>query len=560
MSGFLRPSVMRGTDWRALELGVSRLLSHCGWKDIQTVGGSGDKGADILAVRHNAKTSCTESYLVQVKAASGGRYVGTAAIDQALQGQGHYGAKVAVVATNGEFTRSAYVRRDELLSEGFRIRLWNGAFLTGLLERWPKYAAGKRELREYQRKTVDEILRRFNAGCKKCLVVIATGLGKTVIAAAATDGLYEKGLRRVLVLCHTIDLAHQLQEAFWDEISKDVPTRLFSGGEAPVPIEGINFGLYQSLYGYLGGLEPDAFDLIVVDEAHHALGNAFSTCIEHLNPRLLIGMTATPWRGDGGSLESVFGEAVTRLSLVDGMRMGYLARVDYRLMCDNINWDEVPRLAKARVSIRDLNRRLFVPQRDEAIIAALLEVMREFEDPRVAVFSPSARHAAAFAKKLVSAGVPAANLSIDDKLKRRRLLLEFASGRLRAVTSVDVLNEGIDVPDVNVLVFMRATHSRRIFVQQLGRGLRLSDGKTRVVVLDFVTDVRRLSAVVAIDREAKDKPPGEYVETVHLDEGVVAFSDQRAAQFIDAWLGDVAGLEDEDDTAVLVFPSAGDEA
>lgn len=555
MTGFLLPSVMAGRDWRALELCIGRLLLHCGWNDIQVVGGTGDKGADILAARFSEKAGRTEGYLVQVKAVSGGRYVGTDAIEQALRGQSHFGANIAVVATNGEFTKSAYARRDNLNNQGFRIRLWNGSFLEALLNKWPDYAAGRRELRSYQRDAVVGVERSFSAGCQKCLLVIATGLGKTVIAASLADALYEKGLTRTLVLCHTVDLAHQLQQAFWRDVSKGIATRIFTSGNAPVPIDGINFGLYQSLYGYLGGLDPDAFDLIIVDEAHHALANAFSTCIQHLEPKLLLGMTATPWRGDGESIEKMFGDPVMRLSLIDGMRMGYLAKVDYRLMCDNINWGEVSQLATTRVSIKDLNKRLFVPQRDEAVIGTLLEVIGEFDDPRVAVFSPSTRHADSFARKLVAAGIPAANLSIDDKLKRRRLLLDFATGGIRAITAVDILNEGIDVPNVNILVFLRATHSRRIFVQQLGRGLRLAEGKTKVIVLDFVTDVRRLSALVSMDREARKKPPKGVVESVHLEAGVVAFSDERAGQFIDTWLGDVASLEDEDDAAMLVFPT-----
>lgn len=167
----------------------------------------------------------------------------------------------------------------------------------------------------------------------------------------------------MLVLCHSVDLAFQLQQSFWSQISKRIPTRLFMDGEPPVPIDGINFGLYQTLYGYLGGVDPDAFDLIIVDEAHHALANAFSSCIERLIPKLLVGMTATPWRGDSASIESVFGEPIAQISIIDGMRMGYLAKVDYRLMCDNIDWNEIPKLAHKSLSIRDLNKNYFASTR-----------------------------------------------------------------------------------------------------------------------------------------------------------------------------------------------------
>jgi len=551
---FLLPSVMQGGDWRALEHAVSRLLLHCGWKNIQYVGESGDKGADVLAVRSNPSIGCDESYLIQVKAVNASSYVGKSAIDQAVKGQAYYKAKIVVVATNGEFTRSAYKRKEELVKQGYDVRLWNGKFLVDLVSQWPEYSAEKREPRAYQEKIIESVIRTYKNGRRKALFIVATGLGKTVIASSIADKLYVQGMRKILVLCHATDLAFQLQKSFWTQISKRVPTRLFMDGEPPVPMDGINFGLYQTLFGYLGGIDPEAFDLIIVDEAHHALANAFASCIEHLKPKLLIGMTATPWRGDGASIESIFGEPIEQVSLVDGMRMGYLARVDYRLMCDNIDWEEVPRLAKKSLSIRDLNKRLFLPQRDDAVIDQLLAVAKETPNPRIAVFSPSKTHAETFAAKLVSSGVSAANMSVDDKVKRRQILLNFSSGKIKAVTAVDVLNEGIDVPDVNILVFLRATHSRRIFVQQLGRGLRISKGKDKVIVLDFVTDIRRMAAVRDLDKEAKSEPkPGE-VETVFLRDGVVTFSNEKAQRFVDAWLNDVASLQDRDDAEKLAFP------
>ena len=515
---FLTQEIMRGVDWKALELAVFRLISHCGWGSVQYIGGTGDKGADLLAIGPSTGKGL-DTYLFQVKAVSGGHYVGVAALDQALQGQGHYRTKIVVVATNGDFTASALRRQSKLKNEGFDIRLWNGSFMHKLLHKWPEYQLSRKGLREYQERILGKVVKNYEVGPRKCLFVLATGLGKTVIASTAADILIRKGLKKVLVLCHSIDLAQQLQREFWTQIPKAVSTRLFMGGEAPVPIEGINFGLYQTLHGYLGGIDTDAFDLVIVDEAHHALANAFATCIEHLRPRYLIGMTATPWRGDGALIDSVFGEPVDRVSLVDGMKMGYLARVDYRMMCDNINWDVLPKLANRAVSIRDLNKRLFVPQRDEAVVSNIMNAIEAFERPRIVIFSPSIRHAENFAKKLTSRGIPSANASTNDRVKRRAMLMDFAAGRLTAITSVDVLNEGIDVPDVNILVFLRATHSRRIFVQQLGRGLRLAPGKEKVLVLDFVIDIRRMAAMISLDREAREKPqPGE-VEVVHFREG-----------------------------------------
>lgn len=554
---FLTDEIMSGGDWRAFELAVLRLVGHCGWENVQDVGRSGDKGADVLAIRKTAAKK-SELWLFQCKTVTSGNYVGLQAIEQALNGQSQYESKHAVIVTNGEFTKSAYKRRDELNENGFNVRLWNGAFITGLLKQWSYYSEAKREPRIYQKGIIDTCLSRWEEGASKCLFVVATGLGKTVIASSIAAKFIEQGIDRILVLCHANQLAQQLQKEFWTQIPKDIPTRLFLEGAFPSSKRGISFGLYQTLSGNLPGIDPSAWDIVIVDEAHHAPASVFADCLEALNPRLLIGMTATPWRGDGISLDNLFGEPISKVSLVDGMRMGYLARVDYRLMCDNIEWSVIPELAKVNVTIADLNRRLFIPQRDAAVIQAIREASKEVKNPRIAIFSPSRAHASEFAELLVSAGIPAASVSTGNIFETRKTLAQFSAGSLQAVTAVDVLNEGIDVPDVNIIVFLRATHSRRIFVQQLGRGLRLAPGKNKVIVLDFVTDIRRIAAAVTFDRDAResrgDPAPGE-IERVYLREGVVTFADEKVEAFIKTWLTDVADLEDSSEKEKLKFPS-----
>jgi superfamily II DNA or RNA helicase len=265
-----------------------------------------------------------------------------------------------------------------------------------------------------------------------------------------------------------------------------------------------------------------------------------------------MGMTATPWRGDGQKLSSIFGDAIDTVSLVDGMAMGYLAQVDYRIFCDNVDWDNIENLTKQNLSIRDLNKRLFLPQRDEAVIARIQQAANSMEKPRIAIFSPSIEHSNRFAAMLTAAGLPCAALSRVDKAERRKRLLAFEAGSYTAVAAVDVMNEGIDIPDVNLLVFLRATHSRRIFVQQLGRGLRLAEGKEKVIVLDFVSDIRRMAEMIEMNNEGKTK--GKKNEVVYLENGFVSFSNPRIEKFVNVWLEDVADLSDSDDQTTLTFP------
>jgi superfamily II DNA or RNA helicase len=525
-------------------------MGHIGWRDTTVIGGAGDKGCDILATR--AEATQIKSWVVQAKAVSGDRYIGPNAVKEAMDAMSFYEANVAAVATNGAFTKTARQRQELLEKNGYALKLWNGTFIKSLIDSMPDDHAGLRSLRPYQDRIVKKVVDGFARGEKRAFYIVATGLGKTVIAATIARTLWERGCRRILVLCHATDLALQLEQGFWPQMKKEVPTSVFFNGLPPRDTEGVSFGLYQSLYGYLPGIEPEQFDAVIVDEAHHALAHGFRSCLEHLKPKFLIGMTATPWRGDGQSLTAVFGEAVERVSLVDGMAMGYLAKVDYRILCDNVDWDNMERISMQKLSIRDLNKRLFLPQRDEAVISEIQRVTRDIVNPRIAIFSPSIEHSKRFADMLSAAGIPCAALSRVDKSERRHRLLAFAAGTYQAVTAVDIMNEGIDIPDVNMLVFLRATHSRRIFVQQLGRGLRLSEGKDKIIVLDFVSDIRRMAEMMEMNNEGKIK--GAEQEVVYLREGFVSFSDAKVERFVNVWLEDVADLGDSDDETKLTFP------
>jgi superfamily II DNA or RNA helicase len=148
-------------------------------------------------------------------------------------------------------------------------------------------------------------------------------------------------------------------------------------------------------------------------------------------------------------------------------------------------------------------------------------------------------------------GLKAESMSSDTEPRRRDLLMSrFRAGQLEAVVTVDLFNEGVDVPDVDLLVFMRATHSRRIFVQQLGRGLRLSPGKDKVTVLDFVTDLRRVAEVVELDRAVRD---GE-VERLGIGSRLIQFQDRSAGSFLQEWILDQASLFLRESEAELELP------
>ena len=206
--------------------------------------------------------------------------------------------------------------------------------------------------------------------------------------------------------------------------------------------------------------------------------------------------------------------------------------------------------------IRELNSRLFVPELDEAVALKIRAHLEQLAEPRGVIFCKSIQHAERMAALLQAEGWPTKVLHSQlDRFEATSALRDFRSGTIPLITAVDILNEGIDIPDVNLIVFLRVTHSRRIFVQQLGRGLRLRAGKTSVRVLDFVSDIRRLAAVMEMNREAAEFVQHGAKGTVIYPTGaVVKFEGDERLDFIMRYLGDVAGLEDGDDSARLAFP------
>jgi superfamily II DNA or RNA helicase len=297
----------------------------------------------------------------------------------------------------------------------------------------------------------------------------------------------------------------------------------------------------------------------MVDETHHvAADGVFSRLLDACEEVPQFGVTATPWRGDKYDISHHFGAPSYRMGIAEGMARGYLAQVDYQVFVDNIDWDIVRTASKEGYTLQELNTKLFLPQRDEAMLNLLWAAWTRTPQPRAILFCKSIDHAARLAG-LVSRYSPswtnATCLHTDmGKRDRQVALRAFRSGRIPILTAVDILNEGVDVPDVNIIAFLRVTHSRRIFVQQLGRGLRLKPGiKERVQVLDFVTDIRRLAAVMGLRRDL-DSLRGPTESLMLGDATCIQFSDEKVGSLMEAWIKDAADVETAMDDARLQFP------
>ena len=523
MPGFISQERLAYGPWQAQERALARLLEHCGFSDVSVVGGSGDLGADIVG------TINQKSWLVQSKYRRSGT-VGAGALREAVGAMSGYDADVCVAATNQAFSEDAYQHWKSLKSTGIEAFLWNGDALLKHFQKLPLESAALRELREYQVEAVDAVEQRRSQGATAALVVMATGLGKSVVAGALISNEQDRNpTGEVLVLAHTVDLVKQLERSAWPMLNKEISTHLCAEGESPSYHGGVTFATWQSVVGAAARENlTGRYSLIVVDEAHHAPSSAYSSLISSLQPNFLVGMTATPWRGDDRNLSDILGDPAFTMDIVDGMQGKFLADVDYQMMVDDIDWDEIQKMSWAGHTVRDLNEKLILPDRDEAMVSGVVERMARMDSPRVICFCRTIDHAERIRRIFLALNAQAGVLHSGMRREERfRTLSGFRYGSLQLVLAVDMLNEGIDVPDVNMVVFMRVTHSRRIFVQQLGRGLRITPRKSRVVVLDFVADVRRVAAGIELNRQANSR--AHEVEVLRFaDGGIVKFSSHAA--------------------------------
>lgn len=545
---FLNPARLQEGPWQAFERVIARYLEHGGFQNVTVVGGPDDRGADIVAFYHGKR------WLIQAKFRTSGS-VGPEAVREAFTAQWDYDADVIVTAVNRKFTDSAKKLRLDKAKDGFNIYNWDRDFFIEQAAQLEHYSAARRNLRGYQAAAVAAIHRALESGRDKSLVTLATGLGKTVVASTfIAEYLENSPDSKILVLAHMRELVKQLERSCWPQFSKFTETHVWTDGERPAYPKGVTFATWQSISSAinLGEDFRNTFDLVVVDECHHAPSESFSLLIKQLNPKHLLGVTATPWRGDNASLRPMFGDPVFSMDVVQGMQEGYLAKVDYQMMLDGIDWDVIREMSVQGLTVKDLNTALYVPERDIGMIEAVAEVIESTALPRVLVFCRSIEHADRlqnfFGQFDIAAGVIHSNLH---RSERFRTLTAFRGGSLKVLISIEMLNEGIDVPEVNIVVFARVTHSRRIFLQQLGRGLRLSHNKTHVKVLDFVADVRRVAAGVELNANAnayKNK------EEVHYPDGEIVKFSKYSQDFFEEYLADMADLSDLDENSQLRFP------
>ncbi len=379
----------------------------------------------------------------------------------------------------------------------------------------------------YQTDCLNALTQARRRGRRKALVVMASGLGKTITTAFDVQRWIRNHAKsRILYLCHQNDILAQAQQTFanvlgWQD--RDGWFAFCHGSDKKRIFEAkMVFASLQTMYEYRAMFAPDTFSYVVVDESHHSHAATYKPTLEYFQPRFMLGVTATPDRMDFQDIRSIYGSEVFNLPLEDALAQRLLTRVDYRVVTDELTDLSVLETTIGKLSVKELNRTLFVPKRDEEIVRIVQGQMREISRPRVMVFCRSIDHCQRMANLMPGA------LSIHSKLSRSeqlRRLQSFRDGCSSVVLTVDKFNEGIDVPEANLIVFLRSTASETVFMQQLGRGLRKETNKRKVVVLDFVANCERLKMVHGLWQRVIDRDGGGVGENaIEVDIGKVDFT------------------------------------
>ena len=337
---------------------------------------------------------------------------------------------------------------------------------------------------EVQREALAALQKTRLEGNRSGLVVLATGLGKTWLSAFDSQS---EEFRRVLFVAHREEILAQAM-ATYRRIRPHASLGLYTGKEKKADSD-VLFASIQTLgrTHHLEQFAPASFDYLVVDEFHHAWARTYRQLLDHFEPRFLLALTATPERTDGGDLLALCDEnLVYRCDLVEGIRRGLLSPFRYFGVPDEVDYTNIP-WRSSRFDEEALASAVATRSRADNA----LEQHRKHGGTRTLAFCCSTRHADFMAEHFRAAGIAAVAVHSGAESAPRATSLErLERGELQVVFAVDMLNEGVDLPDVDTILMLRPTESRIVWLQQFGRGLRKAEGKERLRVVDYIGNHR----------------------------------------------------------------------
>lgn len=379
------------------------------------------------------------------------------------------------------------------------------------------------ELRKYQSEAVEAVIGEWNKGRRRTLLVLPTGTGKTVVFAKVAERVAMQG-KRTLVLAHRGELLDQAR----DKIGKvtGLACSVERAEETSIGSwESVTVGSVQTMMrdNRLTAMDPDRFGAIVVDEAHHAASESYRKVLDYFTGANVLGVTATPDRADRKDLGTVFDSLAYEYTLPAAIREGFLCPIQAQMIPLNIDISSVS-TQSGDYAVGELGDAL------EPYLEAIADEMvaAGCRDRRTVVFLPLVRTAKRFRDILVEHGLRAAEVDGQSQ-DRDEVLHDFQGGRYDVLCNSMLLTEGWDCPAVDCIVVLRATKSRALFSQMVGRGTRLSPGKDHLLLLDFLWmtgrhELCRPASIVARSADVARK----MTESIAADGGPVDLMEAEA--------------------------------
>jgi superfamily II DNA or RNA helicase len=371
---------------------------------------------------------------------------------------------------------------------------------------------------------------------RKGIVVMPTGTGKTILSAIDAQRIGGKAL----FLVHRLDILAQSVSAYrmvWPTMVHGYLTGEARSKELEADVL---FASKDTLRqpNELAKFARDHFSYVVIDEVHHGQSPSYRDILEYFTPKFMLGMTATPDRLDRKDIFELFDyNKAYEITVTEVIERGLLVPYTYYGLTDDIDYSKI-RYEKNHYNVADLERHLIIPERNAAVLKEFLE---KGAGDKAIGFCVSIKHAERMAAFFNEQGVPAAAIH-SQAPDRDKLVQDFRDNKLTVAFTVDLFNEGVDFPNVQVLLFLRPTESKTVFIQQLGRGLRISPGKERVRILDFIGNYKRASLIrgylakdkreITTKEDGKSRRKFEYEYSsgceVHFDSNVEEILNRQA--------------------------------
>ena len=327
----------------------------------------------------------------------------------------------------------------------------------------------------------------------KNLLVAATGTGKTVISAFDFKRFKNSNPNpKFLFVAHRKEILEQAQRTFQHVLRDSNFGELWVGGYEPQKYDQL-FASVQTLNNRLKKLElgDDFFDYIIVDEVHHIKAESYRPILKRFSPQILLGLTATPERMDGGDItEDFYNKIAAEIRLPEALNRKLLSPFQYFALSDSIDLTTV----NWRQGKYDINELTKLYTEDDRRLGDILknceEYLTDVNDVQALGFCVSQEHARYMAEKFSLVGLKADYLVSSNSSNRDELRNKLFRKEINYLFVVDIFNEGVDIPEIDTVLFLRPTESLTIFLQQLGRGLRLAEKKDCLTILDFVGNAR----------------------------------------------------------------------